>query len=48
MESISENNSINDLISHLDFILDNKKYIDSVHKIKIMTAREIILKIISK
>jgi hypothetical protein len=47
MISITKKNSINDLLNHLNFILDEEKYIDSVHKIKIITTREMILKIIS-
>ena len=47
MIPITKKNSINDLLNHLHFILDEKKYIDSVHKIKIITTREMILKIIS-
>ena len=47
MISITKRNSINDLLNHLNIILDEKKYIDSVHKIKIITTREMILKIIS-
>ena len=47
MIPITKKNSINYLLNHLNFILDEKKYIDSVHKIKIITTREMILKIIS-
>ena len=47
MIPITKKNSINDLLNHLNFILDEKKYIYSVHKIKIITTREMILKIIS-
>jgi hypothetical protein len=48
MTSITKTNSINDLLNHLNFILNEKKYIDSVHKIKIITTHEMILKIISE
>ena len=39
-----ENLSVNDLLTYLNNKIETKQYIDSVHKIKILTTVEIIEK----
>tara|TARA_B100000941_G_scaffold136596_1_gene96839 strand:+ start:208 stop:354 length:147 start_codon:yes stop_codon:yes gene_type:complete len=36
------------LLNHIEKILEEKNYIDSVHKIKLMTTRDVIKKILKE
>jgi len=36
------------LLNHIEKILEEENYIDSVHKIKLMTTRDMIKKILKK
>jgi hypothetical protein len=41
-----KNPSSRDLLKHIDYKINQGNYIDSVHKIKLITAREMIQKIL--
>jgi hypothetical protein len=46
MKTVNQNDTIEELMLLIDTILDNENYIDSVHKIKLITTREMIIKLI--